>query len=88
MAVTVYAYNIEPPLARLWHAPQVLPRHQRHFSSLVIIDRCLWGLDIARGPRFNLHKTEHIAVPPDQVNFATAARRAVVSGDDNVPQAP
>jgi hypothetical protein len=35
---------------------------------------------------FNLHKTQYISVPPDQVDLPSAARRPKVAGNNNVIQ--
>src|SRR5208282_174404 len=84
----VYAYNIEPPLARWWQVTQVLARHFRHFPALVPVHRRLRGLHVDRGPSLNLYKTNDIVIPADQVDFSPAARRAKVARHHHVSQLP
>jgi len=47
----------------------------------------LGSLHVARCPRLNLNKTQHIGIPTYQVNFSRLPRRTVVAGHNNVPQA-
>jgi hypothetical protein len=83
----VYAYYVEPPLARRWLAAQVLSCHGSDFAAFVAIYGCFGGLYVARRPGLNLNKTQHIGIPADQVDFSRMPRRAVVAGHNDVTQA-
>ncbi len=68
--------------------PQVIPRHLRDLQPLMTIDSRLGGLYIARRPCLNFNKTKHIAIPADQVNFATVTWSPVVPGNHQVAEFP
>jgi hypothetical protein len=59
----VYADHIEPPLARRWRAPQVLPYHGGHFPPLVPVDRRLSRLHVERTTSLNLNKAKDVFLP-------------------------
>ena len=61
----VYAYNIESPLARRWHPPQVFPRYLGYLAPFVPIDGRLGSFYVARRPRLNFDETKNIRVPAD-----------------------
>src|SRR5579863_9978395 len=85
--VIVYAHDIEPPLARWCEVPQIVPRDLSHLPPLMPVYGGFGSFHIPRSASFNLHKTKHIAIPPDQVNLATTARRSVVPGYHHVAEA-
>jgi hypothetical protein len=87
-AYIVYAYNIESPLARWWQLAPVFACDFGHFAPLVPVDRRYSGFHIVGCARLNFNKAKDIAVPPDQVDLAPAARGAKVARYHNVTAAP
>lgn len=85
-AVIVYAYYIEPPLARWWQVTPVLARHFGDFPALVPVHSCLGRLHVLCCARFNFNKAKYIVVPSDQVDLSATTRRAIVTGDYGVAQ--
>lgn len=69
----VYAYNIEPPLARRWQLAPILSRDLRYLPTLMPVDRRLGRLHIMRRAGLNFYKAKDIVIPSDQVDLATAA---------------
>ena len=83
----VYAYYVEPPLARRGLAAQVLSCYGGNFAAFAAVHGGFGSLYITRRPRLNFNKTKHIGIPADQVDFSPLSRRAVVASHDHVPQA-
>jgi hypothetical protein len=84
----VYAHNIESPRTRRWQPPQIFPRYLRHLAPFVPIDRGLGSSYIERRASLNFNETKNIGVPPDQVDFTTAARRAKIARHHHVSEFP
>jgi hypothetical protein len=83
----VYAYDVEPPLARRGLATQVFSCYGGYFAAFMAVHGCFGGLHVTRCPRLNFNKTKHIGIPADQVDFPRLPRRAVVAGHDDITQA-
>src|SRR5205807_8240397 len=76
--VIVYAYNLEPPLARRWKPTQILPCHRRDLPPFVPVHGRFPGLNLQRSPGFNFNKTENISLPSDQVDLSPTTNRPEV----------
>src|SRR5579863_331863 len=67
---------------------KIIAGHRGQRALLVAVNRSFGGLHVVGGARLNLNKTEHIAVPPDEIDFSAMVRRAVVASDHDVSRAP
>src|SRR5882724_3995602 len=80
----VDADNIKPERWIVFVFTQKLPRHTGEITLLLSVNRRFRRLYVTRGARLDLNKAERVAVPSHQVQFATAARAAIVARDHDV----
>jgi hypothetical protein len=75
----IYGNDVETPLARKCHMPQVIACDSGQCPLLVAIHGRFGWLDIASGARLDLDETQHILVPANEVDFSSVMRRPEIS---------
>ena len=59
-------------------------RYQAQLPLFVTVYRRFGGLYVASGTGLDFDEAQHVFVPADQIEFAAAARTAVIAGNDHI----
>jgi len=82
----IHAENVEAPGGLAREMVQIFVSHGKQFLQFVAIDGQVGGLDVEGGAGLYFNKTKDIAVPSDEVEFATAAWGAEIAGHNDVAE--
>src|SRR6266550_6189919 len=63
---------------------KIISNHDSDVMALLAVHGCGGRLDIVRGPRLDFDETEHVSVPPDEINFPMMSCAAEVACDHDV----
>ena len=66
----VYAYYVEPPLARGFQLPQVLSYDDDDLAAFVTVDRRFRRLHSERRSGLDLDEAKYVFIPSDQIDLA------------------
>ena len=75
--------HVETP----WHfreAAKVSARHSCQLAPFFMVDGSLGRLHIMGSPGFDFNETKNLAVPADEIDLPTTARRTIIAGDHHI----